>query len=174
MDLHPSENLLYEGRPSWRSILAFYVMGLIAAAVGGALAAFIWDDPGWGSLVAVLILIVVIIAGWVRRIGTRYYVSNERLHIRRGIISRRSQETRLERIQNVNTDQSIYERLMRIGTVDFDTAGGGDYDFAFRGVSDPTQVGQVVDRAIREIDHPSQAAEQAPAPPPPDAPAEPQ
>src|SRR3954465_8796537 len=144
MDLPPSEHIIYEGRPSWRSILLFYILGIVAAAIGGAIAGLIWSDPGWGSLTGVLILIVVVIAGWVRRVGTRYFVTNERLHIRRGIVSRRSQETRLERIQNVNTDQSVFERLLRIGTVDFDTAGGGDYDFAFRGVADPTRVGQAV------------------------------
>src|SRR3954471_11801672 len=152
MDLHPSEHIIYEGRPSWRSILLFYVLGIVAAAIGGAIAGLIWDDPGWGSLVGVLTLTAILVAGWARRVGTRYFVTNERLHIRHGIIARRSQETRLERIQNVNTDQSVFERLLRIGTVDFDTAGGSDYDFAFRGVADPGQVSQAVDRAIREIE----------------------
>src|SRR3954466_812495 len=165
MDLHPSEHILYEGRPSWRSILLFYILGLIAAAIGGAIAGLIWDDPGWGSLVAVLILIVVIVAGWVRRVGTRYFVTNERLHIRRGIISRRSQETRLERIQNVNTDQSVFERVLRIGTVSFDPAGGSDYAFAFRGVADPSHVGQAVDRAIREVEIGPETARAPEAPP---------
>jgi uncharacterized membrane protein YdbT with pleckstrin-like domain len=152
MDLHPSEHILYEGRPSWRSILAFYVLGLLAAAVGGAIVALIWDDPGLGALIALLIFLVVLVIGWIRRLATRYFVTNERLHIRRGIIARRSQETRLERIQNVNTDQSVIERVLRIGTVDFDTAGGGDYDFAFAGVADPVRVSEAVDRAVREMD----------------------
>src|SRR3954462_14951284 len=141
MDLHPSEHILYEGRPSWRSILLFYILGLIAAAIGGAIAGLIWDDPGWGSLVAVLILIVVIVAGGVRRVGTRYFVTNERLHIRRGIVSRRSQETRLERIQNVNTKQGAFDRLLRRGKVAFDPGGGSDYDFPSRGVAEPVRVG---------------------------------
>src|SRR3954471_6936091 len=169
MDLPPSEHILYEGRPSWRSILLFYVLGIVAVAVGGAIAGLIWNDPGWGSLIGVLILIAILVAGWVQRVGTRYFVTNERLHIRRGILSRRSQETRLERIQNVNTKQGAFERLLRIGTVDFDTAGGSDYDFAFRGVADPVRVGHAVDQAIREIDIGPQAtqAAQAPETPPP-------
>ena len=169
MDLHPSEHVIYEGRPSWRSILRFYLLGILAAAAGGAIAGLIWSDPGWGSLIGVVILLIVFVAGWVQRVGTRYFVTNERLHIRRGIVSRRSQETRLERIQNVNTRQGVFERLMRIGTVDFDTAGGSDYDFAFRGVSNPTSVGHAVDQAIREIDVGPQAtqAAQAPETPPP-------
>jgi uncharacterized membrane protein YdbT with pleckstrin-like domain len=170
MDLHPSENVLYEGRPSWRSILHFYLLGTLAAAAGGAIAGFIWSDPGWGALVAAFILIVVLVAGWLQRIGTRYYVTNERLRIRRGILARRMQETRLERIQNVNTEQSILQRLLRIGTVDFDTAGGSDYDFAFRGVSTPETVAHTVDQAIREADatSPPQAAD---VPDVPDVPA---
>src|SRR3954462_8533921 len=152
MDLHPSEHVIYEGRPSWRSILRFYLLEILAAAAGGAIAGLIWSDPGWGSLIGVVILLIVFVAGWVQRVGTRYFVTNERLHIRRGIVSRRSQETRLERIQNVNTRQGVFERLMLIGTVDFDTAGGSDYDFAFRGVAGPTRVAQAVDRAIREIE----------------------
>ena len=149
MDLHPSEHVLFEGRPSWRSILHFYILGVIAIIAGGVIAWLIWD-PGIGSGVGVLILVVVLIAGWLQRVGTRYQITNERLRIRRGIIARRTQETRLERIQNVNTRQSVIERVLKIGTVDFDTAGTGDADFAFRGVADPDAVAQDVDRAIRE------------------------
>ena len=171
MDLHPSETMLYQGRPSWRSILHFYLLGLVAAAAGGAIAGLIQNDATWGILVGVAIMLIVVVVGWIQRVGTRYFVTNERLHIRRGIVARRSQETRLERIQNVNTDQSIIQRLLRIGTVDFDTAGGGDFDFAFRGVAKPTLVGQVVDEAIREI---AGRDDDQPAPPPePDAPAPP-
>ncbi len=177
MDLHTSEKLLYEGRPSWRSILHFYILGLVAAAAGGAIAGLIQNDATWGVLVGAVIFVVVLFAGWFQRVGIRYFVTNERLHIRRGIIARRSQETRIERIQNVNTDQSILQRLLRIGTVDFDTAGGGDYDFAFRGVAKPAEVGHVVDQAVRALetgDEPpaAPAAEAPPATEPPPAPAQ--
>ena len=32
-DLHPGEQIIYEGHPSWRSILAYYLKGLLAALV---------------------------------------------------------------------------------------------------------------------------------------------
>ena len=47
------------------------------------------------------------------------------------------QQTRVERVQNVNTDQSVLDRILRVGQVDFDTAGTDDSDFTFRGVADP-------------------------------------
>ena len=52
-----------------------------------------------------------------------YAITNERLMIQRGILSRHKQETRLTRVQNVNTDQTVIQRMLGVGVVDFDTAG---------------------------------------------------
>jgi hypothetical protein len=41
----------------------------------------------------------------------------------------------------------VVERLLRVGTVDFDTAGTDDSDFTFSGVSSPSWVVEAVDRA---------------------------
>ena len=65
-------------------------------------------------------------------------------------MSEHVQQTRIERVQNVNTDQTLLERLLRIGTVDFDTAGTDDSDFTFIGVGNPDAVVEAVDRAQRE------------------------
>ena len=46
----------------------------------------------------------------------------------------------------MNTYQSVIDRLLQVGTVNFDTAGSGDYDFAFVGVSDPEDVVRAVDK----------------------------
>jgi uncharacterized membrane protein YdbT with pleckstrin-like domain len=50
-------------------------------------------------------------------------------------------------VQNVNTEQSVLQRVLRVGTVDFDTAGTDDSDFTFAGVSSPSKVVEAVDRA---------------------------
>ena len=84
------------------------------------------------------------------RIATTYTITNHRLHIKRGIIARKTQEARLERVQNVNTDQGVLDRILQVGSVDFDTAGTTDSDFAFRGVAQPEKVVRAVDRAQRE------------------------
>jgi uncharacterized membrane protein YdbT with pleckstrin-like domain len=164
MDLHPGEQTIFSGRPSWRSTMEFYVSGLLLSAAAGAIAAFA-KSTGLGVAVGAGVFAFVLVVGLLRRIGTHYVVTNERLHIRRGLIARRSQETRLERVQNVNTNQSIVERILQIGTVDFDTAGSGDSDFAFRGVAQPERVVAAVDRALRQ-----QAAPPPPPQPPPETP----
>jgi len=39
---------------------------------------------------------------------------------------------------------------LRVGTVDFDTAGTEDSDFKFVGIAKPGQVAEAVDRALRD------------------------
>jgi uncharacterized membrane protein YdbT with pleckstrin-like domain len=148
MDLHPGEEIVFEGHPSWRSILGFYLVGLVLAVLAGAIAGLA-GSGGLGAAVAIVVLAAVIGVGLVKRIGTTYVITNQRLHIRRGILSRRVQQTQVDRVQNVNTDQSLLERILRVGTVDFDTAGTDDSDFVFAGVSNPSEVVAAVDRAQR-------------------------
>jgi len=94
-----------------------------------------------------VVLALTLVIGFVKRWATTYSITTRRLNIKRGIISREIQETRLERVQNVNYNQSVYQRIMHIGDVDFDTAASGDYDFIFYGVADPHGVVERVDRA---------------------------
>jgi uncharacterized membrane protein YdbT with pleckstrin-like domain len=155
MELSQGEHVLFEGHPSWRSTLGFYIKGLVvvvaAAAVAAAVTA-VGDEFSGGVTggAAVGAFALVLVAGYLKRMATTYTISNRRLHIKRGIVSRRTQEARLERVQNVNTDQSALERILKVGTVDFDTAGGDDHDFKFAGVADPSEVVQAVDAAQRE------------------------
>jgi uncharacterized membrane protein YdbT with pleckstrin-like domain len=166
MDLESGEHVIFEGHPSWRSILGFYVKGLLLVALGGAVAAIatkIADDEvdkGLVTLVVIVLLALVLVAGYVKRLFTTYTISNHRLHIRRGIVARAEQQTQINRVQNVNTHQSVLQRMLMIGDVNFDTAAGDDYDFEFAGVASPAAVVEAVHRAQRDSDS---AAPVAPA-----------
>src|SRR5688500_14059250 len=149
MELGPGERELFSGHPSWRATLSFYLKGLLITAVVVVIAALA-ADTGTAIIVGVVAFGVVLVVGFLIRIGTTYTVTNHRLHIRRGIVARRTQEARLERVQNVNTSQGVIERILQVGTVDFDTAGTTDSEFAFRGVAQPEKVVAAVDRAQRE------------------------
>jgi uncharacterized membrane protein YdbT with pleckstrin-like domain len=148
METGPGEHVIFEGHPSWRSILGFYIKGLLVAAVAGGITYLI--DDGLTPVVVVAVLVLVVVIGFIKRIATTYTITNQRLQIRRGIIARKVQQARLDRVQNVNTGQSVLERVLQIGKVDFDTAGTTDSDFSFRGVAQPEKVMAAVDEAQRE------------------------
>ena len=65
----------------------------------------------------------MVLVGLLKRIATTYAITNHRLYIRRGVIARNVEQTRLDRVQGVNTHQGVIERILQVGTVDFDTAG---------------------------------------------------
>jgi uncharacterized membrane protein YdbT with pleckstrin-like domain len=146
VDLQPGENVIYRGHPSWRAIIGFYLKGIAAAAAVGIVVKLI-DSTGLGLLAFAVIVGITILAGFVKRVATVYAITDRRLNIKRGIIARKVQETRLQRVQNVNYTQSVYERIMQIGDVDFDTAGTDDSDFVFAGVAQPEKVVQQVEQA---------------------------
>ncbi len=155
--LGPGERVLFEGHPSWRSILDFYLKGLALTALICLLVAVatgvIGDEAKDGIVVLIAIVGVgiTVLVGFVKRVATSYTITNRRLHIKKGIVSRTIQETRLERVQNVNVTQSVIQRLFQIGDVDFDTAAGDDYNFIFAGVAEPQDVVEKVDEATRSL-----------------------
>src|SRR5687768_5412079 len=149
MDLHPGETIVFEGHPSWRAVLSFYAIGVGVAVAVGVVVALI-ASVLVGVLAGAALIAIVVVAGLVMRTATRCLVTTQRLYIRRGILSKRVQQTRIDRVQNVNTEQRPLERIMRVGTVDFDTAGSDDSEFRFVGIASPDVVVAAVDRAQRE------------------------
>jgi uncharacterized membrane protein YdbT with pleckstrin-like domain len=156
MDLEPGESTIFEGHPSWRSILGFYLKGLLVVVLAGAIAAGVSkaaEDEvrsGWVAAAAIAVLVVVLVVGYLRRLATTYTITTSRLIIRRGILARAEQHSRVDRIQNVTTNQSVLQRLIRVGTVEFDTAAGEDDELKFAGVGSPHDVVEAVRRAQRE------------------------
>ena len=151
MDLEAGEQVIFSGHPSCRSILGFHLKGLVVVAVAAAIGLLAVSTAA-GVLAGVVVLAIVLVVGWLKRLATTYTITDRRLYIRHGIVAREEQHTQVNRIQNVNTDQSVLERLLQIGTVDFDTSAGGDYDFKFAGVADPGEVVDAVHRAQRQAD----------------------
>ncbi|HWM62424.1 MAG TPA: PH domain-containing protein [Solirubrobacterales bacterium] len=147
INLSPGERVIFEGHPSWRAILGFYLKGIVIAALAGLVAKLFGAGSGTVFLVVLVVIGLSVLIGFVKRVATTYTITDRRLNIKRGIVSREVQETRLERVQNVNYRQSVYQRIMQIGDVDFDTAATDDYNFVFAGVADPSDVVHRVDRA---------------------------
>jgi len=148
--------VLFEGHPSWRSIVDFYLKGLLATALICFVVAAGTEIAGERKDGLVVIIAIAgvgatVLIGFVKRVATSYTITNRRLHIKKGIVSRTIQETRLERVQNVNVTQGVIQRVFQIGDVDFDTAAGDDYNFIFSGVAEPQEVVEKVDEATRSL-----------------------
>ncbi|MCB0882985.1 MAG: PH domain-containing protein [Thermoleophilia bacterium] len=160
MELHHNEQVLYAGRPSPRSSIGFYLTWGVLALLPGVLASVL-DASGVSTglsvwtwwLITLVLVLAVVVRDLIRRYAVSYQVTTERIHIRRGILSRAEQSTDIDRVQNVNTRQTFLDRALGVGSVDFDTAGtnAADAAFQFDGIAHPAQVvsrlqGYLIDR----------------------------
>jgi uncharacterized membrane protein YdbT with pleckstrin-like domain len=150
MERRASEHELYEGRPSWRALMSFYAIGIGLAALVVVVLGLLAGSWAPAIVIAAAIAALTLLVGYLRRVSTKYLITTQRLRISRGILRKSVQETRLERVQNVNYQQGVLDRLLGVGTVDFDTAGTDDSEFRFEWVNEPEQVVRAVDRAVEE------------------------
>jgi len=94
------------------------------------------------------------VLAWLKRLDSEYTVTNRRVIVRRGIANRNERSASIDRIQNVNTKQGFYGRILNFGDLEFDTAGPdvGDSDLALRGISDPHEMRDTFDRELLQRD----------------------
>ena len=87
MDLMEGESLLWQGRPSWRAMMSYWVSVVLLAIVVLVLGILIGQGT-WFGLLAAVILVVGLIKGWLERVATLYTITDRRIIIRKGILSR--------------------------------------------------------------------------------------
>ena len=79
---------------------------------------------------------------------TEQGVTNKRVILKRGIISRKTEEMKLTSIETVEIDQGVWGRLFGFGTVK--VTGRGISDVVYQGVADP----MAVKRQIESVSNP--------------------
>jgi uncharacterized membrane protein YdbT with pleckstrin-like domain len=166
VDPEPGERVFFHGHPSWRAMPGFYLKGLLGAVGAGTatgLASAAADHTVqalWVALAVLVVFAIGLIGAMLKRAQTTYTITDRRLTIERGLLSREVHETGLDRVQNVGARQSVLERILGVGSVDFDTAGGAEFEFRFTGVEHPRRIVRTVDRALHERGY----AQRLPAP----------
>jgi uncharacterized membrane protein YdbT with pleckstrin-like domain len=170
MELLEGEKVLWKGRPTWRAYIGFFLKyGFLALLVGVVIEVLkdtVWNGAPrlWGWGITVVLLILVALSGWIRKLETYYMVTSERIYIRTGILSRHDHSTTHARVQNVNSTQGILDRILGTGDVDFDTAGSDDFDFRFYAVRHPEQLVKLVAEVEAQLRGPGGTGSQAVSP----------
>lgn len=159
MELLSGEQVLWRGQPSPRASVAFFARWGTLSLVPAVLATILWANGASTGLsigdwwvISVVLVLVVIVRNTVVRHSMRFTVTNQRIIVRHGLLSRTEQTTAIARIQNITTRQTILQRMFGIGDVDFDTAGGdlAEADFRFVGIANPHDVVRRIDVDVRD------------------------
>ena len=148
------EKLIWQGRPTWKWSISFLLkwglVGVLPLIVGVLLNKIVDVPVSWFFAVTVIFIAVVVVLAWIKRLDSHYTVTDRRVLVRRGIANRNERSASIDRIQNINTKQGLYGRVLNFGDIEFDTAGSdtSDSDLALRGISDPHKMRDTFDREL--------------------------
>ncbi|MEO6195514.1 MAG: PH domain-containing protein [Thermoanaerobaculia bacterium] len=141
--LQPGEEILYRAYVT-RLTQAPLVAVLAAALVIAAVAWFQFQATSWALPAALAALAVAVVAGlifawkdFIRR-ANDYVLTNHRIIQEIGVLSRRSMDSRLDKINNVEHRQTLWGRLLNYGDVEIDTASETGAAL-FRNISHPLE-----------------------------------
>ncbi len=143
IDLMPEEKMVLASNPHW-----FYFWKQVAAGIGLLLLLLLlwtvdtdWVDTtiGWITLIAFIVLVINTIYQFVQWQTTRFAITDQRVAYQSGILRRRGVSIPLNRINNVNFEQSFVARILNNGVVTIESAGETG-DSVFENIPDPENV----------------------------------
>jgi uncharacterized membrane protein YdbT with pleckstrin-like domain len=127
-NLIPGEQVVHETGVHpvvFLSPATFVIGGIVFGALG-------MPYPG---VIFLVVGVVLFAAAWIRQWSSEFAVTNKRVIIKVGFISRRTIEINMSKVESVEIDQDIFGRLLNYGTITVIGTGGTREPFAL--ISDP-------------------------------------
>jgi uncharacterized membrane protein YdbT with pleckstrin-like domain len=158
VDLHP--HWIYFAEP---------VLALVGSIVLAIIVLSLTDGGVRTALAFITVALIVVSAGWLiirylKWSTTNFVITTHRLIFRSGIFAKHGVEIPLERVMNVNFNQSIFERIVGAGDLLIES-GGKDGQQRFSDIRKPEQVQNLIHAQI-ESNSDRHNTEQPPPPPP--------
>lgn len=100
-------------------------------------------------LCLVLVGFVLFLIWWLKCKGTTLTVTNERVRLRRGILSKSITEVWHQDVRNVQLDQTFFQRVFGVGTIGVSSAGQNEIEINVSGIPDPDRVKSLIDHHRR-------------------------
>ena len=145
------ETMSYVARPAWMN--QWWQIGLAVLLPFVFVLAYLKGHQYFSSenlrvvLVVIVAVFVYLLAVVIyRRYSWAYTINGEVIESREGLIARKVSSIRVRDLRNINVKQSLWQRLLGVGDVEFSSAGGSGIEVSFRGVSDPLQVKSLAQR----------------------------
>jgi uncharacterized membrane protein YdbT with pleckstrin-like domain len=139
LDMHP--HWWFFSEPAW-SLLGSIVLGVIVLLKTDAGTT---ARKGLGFLALALLVLTGIWLVWryMKWLTTNFVITSNRLIFRQGVIGKSGVEIPLERVNNVNFSQTMFERLLGAGDLLIES-GGEDGQQRFTDIRHPAQVQNLI------------------------------
>ncbi len=132
-------------RPSLKNFLTWYFISVIFLLL--VIITYASGERYLFLPFLVLFLLCIFIPK-LKQISHKYTITNQRLEMRKGIISKQTSEIHIKNIRNIQLNQGIMQRLLGLGDLLFASAATGGVEIGFLGISDPEQWKQKINQLI--------------------------
>ena len=150
-ELMPGERMVLHSHPHWwyfwKQVAAgvvVLVLFVLRTSTSGATATIV----GWLTLATGVAWLADTIYEFAQWQTTRFAVTSERVAYQSGLIRRRGVSIPLNRINNVNFDQSLIARMLNNGIVTIESAGETG-DSVFQNIPEPAEVRSTIFQQIQ-------------------------
>jgi uncharacterized membrane protein YdbT with pleckstrin-like domain len=103
----------------------------------------------WTVFVSLKALLTLFIAPLVARGTSEFAVTNRRVVIKVGLVSRKTVELNLEKVESIGVEQTVLGRILGYGTIV--VVGTGGTKEPFRGIADPMGFRRAVNEATEAL-----------------------
>ncbi len=137
--LIPNETVIYFTRLSW----IVYLKALLAFGVGIAFLVLAGMNPDQGNPfyalagLAFVVGLVMFLSAFIRRRSSEFAVTDKRVIVKVGLVSRSSLEILLSKVEAITVDQGLLGRIFKYGTITIIGTGGTKEPFHL--ISDPLE-----------------------------------
>ena len=139
LDMHP--HWWYFAEPAW-SLLGSIVLGIIVLIKTDA------GTSGRRALGVLTLILLIVTSVWLvwrylKWLTTNFVITSNRLIFRQGVMAKSGIEIPLERVNNVNFSQSVFERMLGAGDLLIES-GGEDGQQRFTDIRHPDRVQNLI------------------------------
>ena len=145
-NLVAGEQVVFRTRLHWiiylKSIFVFILVLVISSS------GVIYQNNWLYGIAAIFLFIAIIlfIASWIKYISSEFGVTNSRVLIKVGFISRNSLELLISKVEGIGVNQSIFGRIFNYGTIIVTGTGGTKESFSI--ISQPLEFRKKVQEQI--------------------------
>jgi len=133
--LGADEQVVVHKHPHWKMLVVPVLAFLLLVALGSYLAALVagqsWERRAWIALAVVGVVGVVwlTVAPLLRWRTTHFVVTNRRVLVREGVLTRSGIDIPLDRVNSVQFRHTLLERLLGCGTLSIESASDEPLEF---------------------------------------------
>jgi uncharacterized membrane protein YdbT with pleckstrin-like domain len=96
----------------------------------------------------IFLAVVILLMIWINVTTTEYFISNKRIYIKRGFISRAINDIKIEWVTNIFVRQGIFGRIFNYGNVGISSPGEVAGAVGFVNISEPMKVKAIIEDTL--------------------------